>query len=184
MHMDHIRSIIKDDGIIFLTYGGVLSQTLISGMIEALEKEAENSDLKMGIANNIFTIFIELTQNMMNYSGKYEDNDKITSDGLIVVAKESNENQENYLIHSNNIVSKDDKENLEMKLKEVVSLDKDELKKRYRQLRREGKDKHSLGAGIGFYEIAKRCDKIEYHFDAIDENKFYFNLNITIITKD
>ena len=184
MHINQIRTIMKDDGIIFLTYGGILSQTLISGMIEALEKEAENNDLKMSVANNIFTIFIELTQNMMNYSTRNDKDIETNTDGLILVAKKNKENYEHYLIHSNNIVSKDAKEKLEPKLKEVISLNKEGLKKRYRQLRREGKNKHSRGAGIGFFEIAKRCDTICYTFEAINENQFYFNLNITIITKD
>ncbi len=184
MHINQIRNIMKDDGIIFLTYGGILSQTLITGMIEALEKEAEDNDLKMGIANNIFTIFIELTQNMMNYSSRHDKDTGISTDGLILVAKENNKNNKHYLIHSNNIVSKEAKDKLEPKLKEIISLNKDELKKKYRQVRKEGKDKHALGAGIGFLEIAKRCDKMLYDFEIINENQFYFNLNITIITKD
>jgi len=60
MDINEIQNIVEDDGIIFLTYGGFLSQSLIASMTEALEKEAESNDLKMTIANNIFTIFIYL----------------------------------------------------------------------------------------------------------------------------
>ncbi len=185
MHINQIRTIIESEGIIFLTYGGILSQTLITGMIDALEKEAEDNNLKMGIANNIFTIFIELTQNMMNYSSRHDQDSEISTDGLILVAKEEEQGKiKNYLLHSNNVVSKDAKEKLEDKLQGVVTLGKEELKKKYRQVRREGKDKHSLGAGIGFLEIAKRSDKMNYHFEVINENQFYFNLNISIMITD
>ena len=80
-NITEVQQIVNKDGIVFLTYGGFLTQTLISGITEALEKEAEESELSMGFANNIFTIFIELAQNMMNYakssslvnSAKHED---------------------------------------------------------------------------------------------------------------
>ena len=68
MNMNNIKDLVQKDGIVFLAYGGFLSQTLIVCMTESLEKEAEDSELTMNDSTNIFTIFIELAQNMMNYS--------------------------------------------------------------------------------------------------------------------
>jgi coenzyme F420-reducing hydrogenase alpha subunit len=181
MNISTIQEIVKKDGIVFLTYGGFLSQALISGMTEALEKEAKQSDLNMGDANNIFTIFIELAQNMMNYSKtKAKDNNDLASEGLIVVGKD---NESNYYIHSQNVVGKEDKEKIEPKLKEILTLDKEEIKRMYRELRKSGKNTHGKGGGIGFYEIAKRCDKIDYEFIEINENKFYFHFKAEVATK-
>ena len=177
MNINKIKNIVQEDGIIFLTYGGFLSQSLITGMTEALEKEAEYSNLKLGSANNIFTIFIELAQNMMNYSKSRISGNKIRAEGLILVGKED---VKDYFIFSQNIISLDDKKKLEVKLKEVSSLDKDGLKRRYRELRREGREMHHKGAGIGFYEIAKRSDKIDYDFEQIEEDKYYFNFRVSI----
>ena len=36
MNIHSIQKIVEKDGIVFLTYGGFLSQTLIAGMTEAL----------------------------------------------------------------------------------------------------------------------------------------------------
>ena len=180
MNISKIRDMVEDDDIVFLTYGGFLSQTLISGMTEALEKEAEDNDLKMGIANNIFTIFIELSQNMMNYSkSKNIQNKASAKSGLIIVGKEA---FNNYYIHSQNIISLEDKVKLEKKLETIMTLDKEGIKKKYRELRREGREKHSLGAGIGFYEIAKRCDKFNYEFELINKKRFYFTFKTFINT--
>ena len=89
MDLNQIQNLVEQDGIIFLTYGGFLTQTLITGMTEALEKEAESNDLGMTVSNNIFTIFIELSQNMMNYSKTKEENSSsLKSQGLIVVGKD------------------------------------------------------------------------------------------------
>ena len=178
MNINDIQKLVDDDGIIFLSYGGFLSQTLIAGMTEALEKEAESNDIGMGVSSNIFTIFIELSQNMMNYSKNHYPNDReIDPGGLIVVSKDK---ESNYYIHSQNIVSIDDKKKMEPKLVDVTSLDRDGIKKKYKELRRSGKDTHGKGGGLGFYEIAKRCNEIKYDFKEINEDKFYFHIKTKI----
>jgi len=181
MNISAIQQIVEDDGIVFLTYGGFLSQALIAGMTEALEKEVENNDINMGDSSNIFTIFIEIAQNMMNYSKeKNIDAKGNKAEGLIIVGKDT---ENNYYIHSQNIIALEDKETIEPKLVEVLTLTKNEIKQRYKELRRSGVNTHGKGGGIGFYEIAKRCDEIEYEFRQINEKRFYFNFKATIITK-
>lgn len=181
MNISAIQQIVEDDGIVFLTYGGFLSQALIAGMTEALEKEVENNDINMGDSSNIFTIFIEIAQNMMNYSKEKNINAKGNkAEGLIIVGKDT---ENNYYIHSQNIIALEDKEKIEPKLVEVLTLTKDEIKQRYKELRRSGANTHGRGGGIGFYEIAKRCEEIKYEFRQINEERFYFNLKATIITK-
>lgn len=179
MDITQVQTMVDKDGIIFLSYGGYLSQSLISAMTEALEKEAEDNGINMSISNNIFTIFIELSQNMMNYS-KSLDAEANKAQGLILVSKDTDFN---YHIHSQNIVSLSDKEKIEPKLLEILSLDKDEIKKRYRELRKSGQNTHGKGAGIGFYEIAKKCDSVEYDFKKIQEDRYYFHIKTTILTK-
>ena len=181
MKISQIRQMVEDDGIIFLTYGGSFSQELISALTEALEKETLQNNVNIGISNNIFTIFIELSQNMMNYSKNSKPNNReISPGGLIIVSKDDNEN---YYVDSQNIVSIDDKEIIEPKLKEILLLNRDEIKKKYRELRRSGKDTHAKGGGIGFYEIAKRCDELHYDFGVINEDKFYFHVKTKINVK-
>jgi len=179
MDINAVQKMVENDGIVFLSYGGYLSQALISGMTEALEKEAEDNGITMTISSNLFTIFIELSQNMMNYSKSLHVNSK-KAQGLILVSKDDNYN---YHIHSQNIVSLNDKEKIEPKLKEIQSLDKDGIKKRYRELRKSGQHTHGRGGGIGFYEIAKKCDSIEYNFTPIQEDRYYFHVKTTILTK-
>ena len=177
--MDSVKTleeILEKDGIVFLTYGGVLTQSLIVGMTEALEKETESCQLPMGLAGNIFTIFIELAQNMMNYSKKVE-NEGFDPKGLILVGK----NKDGYYyILSQNILDENDRAKIEPKLQIIQQATKDEIKKLYREARRCGKDTHSKGGGIGFYEIAKKCSNIEYDFIPIVDNKYYFRFKAIV----
>jgi hypothetical protein len=168
--INKIKQITSENGVIFLTYGGFLSQTLIASMTEALEKEAKSSDINMGVANNIFTVFIELSQNMMNYS-KDKEHDQNNPQGLILVGKNDGE----YFVYSQNIVTESDKNKIEPKLCDISKMDRDSIKKLYRELRRSGKESHSKGGGIGFLEIAKRSSKIEFDFVKIPNGRYNFS---------
>lgn len=181
MNINEIQNFVETDGIIFLSFGGFLSQTLISGMTEALEQEAQENDISLGVSTNIFTVFIELSQNMMNYSKtKMIDDRSISPGGLIIVSKNLDGE---YFIDSQNIISIDDKEKIEPKFIDIESLDRDGIKKRYKELRKSGKNTHGKGGGIGFYEIAKRCDNISYDFLKINEDKYYFHIKTKINSK-
>ena len=171
-----LEEILEKDGIIFLTYGGTLTQSLIVAMTEALEKETEEADLSIGLASKIFTIFIELAQNMMHYSKKM-NKDGFDSKGLIVVGK-NKEGQ--YYVFGQNIVDDTDRENIEPKIKTILSSSKDEIKKMYRDARKSGKDTHTKGGGIGFYEIAKKSEKIEYSFIDLENGKYYFQFKAIV----
>lgn len=178
MDVKKLESILKEDGIVFLTYGGFLTQSLIAGMTEALEKESQEQQLGLGAANNLFTIFIELSQNMMNYSkSKKEQNEEFDPKGLIMVGKtKGNE----YYVFSQNVLDKEDQSKILPTLEEIQDMSCDEIKKRYRELRKSGKGKHGKGAGIGFYEISKRCKNIEYSFENLNDTKRYFQFNATV----
>jgi len=180
MHFQQLENILENDGIVFLSYGGFLTQALISSMTDALEKEAKHNELSMEVSHNIFTIFIELSQNMMNYA-KFHQIEAIKSSykkGLIIVGLSPDEIS--YYILSRNIINAQDKETIESRLKEIEGLDKDSLRALYREKRKIGHQKHEYGAGIGFIEIARRCDKLEYHFHSINENLYYFTVKATI----
>ena len=157
---DIIKEIIK--------YEGVITQNVIATCMDNIETKI-TSMASMGIVS---TITIEYCQNMMNYS-KNEDigSRQIVPAGMIEVQYI---NDEYYDIIATNIVSKEDKEKIEPKLIEIQSLDKQGIKKRYRELRKSGQNTHEKGGGIGMYEIAKVSDSIEYEFTAINEDKYYF----------
>jgi len=81
-------------------------------------------------------------------------------------------------VESSNIVSVEDKAKIEQKLLEIQALDMAGIKKRYRELRRSGENSHSVGGGIGFYEIAKLVQLFDFKFTAINQEKFSFDFKV------
>ena len=158
-------------------YEGKLTQSIVGTCMDSIE---ENISHMVTMANTS-TIVIEMCQNMMNYSkSKDLNSDDIEPAGYISVQVDDDNL---YYITGKNIVSAKDKEKIEPKVLEVQSLDKAGIKKRYKELRRSGKNTHAKGGGIGTYEIAKICDEVEYSFTPINEGRYYFTLTSTIRPK-
>ena len=153
-----------------------MTQNVIATAMDNIETKIDN----MSLMGTISTIIIEYCQNMMNYS-KNEDigSRQIVPAGTIEV---QNVNDCYYEIIATNIVAIEDKEKIEPKLIEIQGLDKQGIKKRYRELRRSGENTHGKGGGIGMYEIAKVSDEIFYNFEAINEDKYHFTMG-SIVSK-
>jgi hypothetical protein len=177
-----IKDIFESEGIVFLVYTGFLSQAVISAMTSSLEKEAEHGGLGMSESTSIYTVFIEMAQNIMNYSrAKWDDSNEPKPEGLIIVGKYNQ--GAGYYVQAQNVVYAADKAKIEPKLQEIQRMDLDDIKKRYREVRKSGRDTHAKGGGIGFYEIAKRCSHIEFQFKPVDGDKFEFCLTANIAKK-
>jgi len=146
-----------------IRYEGVITQNFIASCLENIDLKVENLSLK----GKISTITIEMAQNIMHYS---KDKDNKLSIGSIEIVFKNNR----YEIVSKNLVSLSDKEKMEPILKEITILEKAEIKKIYRKLRRSGEKTHSKGGGIGFYEIAKLADSIDFEFIPNSKDSFYF----------
>ena len=153
---------------IIIEYEGEFTQNILNKYIEIIEDKITN----IGLMSNISTNFAEQYQNILNYS-KSQDiiNDNITSFGYISLQKNTDNT---FSIKSKNIVCTKSKDKIEPKLIEIQSLNRQDIRKRYRELRKSGANTHAKGGGIGFYEIAKRCKKVEYNFTKINEDRYTF----------
>ncbi len=162
---------------IILQYDGNLTQAIVSKNMDVIENKIEN----MGLMGKVATIVIELSQNMMTYSKTPDlgSNDILPAGYIEVIQR----GEDTYHICSKNIISLKDKQKIEPKLIDIKSLDASGIKKKYKELRRSGKDMHDNNGGIGFYEIAKQTLKIEYEFIPINDEKYYFCFRLIVEPK-
>lgn len=179
MDLSLLDKVLHQNTNLHMVYAGPLSQELISEMTQTLEKEAEEAKLSMTDATNLFTVFIELSQNIVNYTHKQAGTYR--HDGLLLVSQ-SNDKLD-FFIQSQNLIKLEDQVRLEPKLKEIKAMDKDTIKQRYRELRKSGHSAHDKGAGIGFYEIAKRCDDIDYEFVPTSDGQYNFRFRAHLAVK-
>ncbi len=171
--MSHNKLLCRDgDRKIFLSYVGIVTQSIISGLIDVLEK-IEDCEVAT-FSNRLYVAFVEMAQNIMHYSMKNRNHYK----SYILIGED--EQYKQFYIVTQNIISSKDKNRLENLLKEISSLNKEDIKKLYRERRRNGKKQHQQGAGIGLLDIAKSSDKIKFDIVPFENTNYLFTLEIYI----
>ncbi len=179
MNLYDIEKELYSDDVIF-TFSGIVSYNFLTSTSMVIKKDLEASGESSKRMMNLFGITTEMFQNIMNYSAKRATIDNKTL-GIGTCVIKRCENKEYLIISSGNIIFKKDEDKIRKRLDKIISLDKDSLKKFYKEQRRLGSDAHDNGAGLGFIEMAKKSDeKIKYIFDDVDQIHSYFELEVRI----
>jgi len=170
---------------IFFCFSGPVSQDLLVEIGATLKLKMTLEEAHNAIALRVFSMVVEQAQNIIHYSAEkcpkeiMPDSDKQDelSIGIIAVGYES----EHYFVLCGNRVYNEEVERLTEKLCMLQKMDKEELKKLYKEQRKKGPDDKSKGAGLGFIDMAKKASRpIEFDFRKIDE-KFSFFSTKTVI---
>ncbi len=182
--MCNLKKIAQEQGIIFF-YSGYFSQKVLMAVGDAIKQKMTVEDVDMNTSKKIFSIFVEQVQNIIRYSAdriEESKNEEIheheLSYGIVVVGK-SDENR--FYVNCGNVIENKDAEKLKKSLEEIAKMDKEELKKAYKDKLKEGPGEGSKGAGIGFLEMARKASEpIEFAFKDADNCKSFFLLKVFI----
>lgn len=166
-------------GIMFC-YAGPISQGVLEEIGAVLKHKMELEDEKMTVTQKVFGIFVEQVQNIMNYSVERRIDDTVNREmpsGIMVLGKKNS----NYFTLCGNLIENDSKTNLQNWLEKITHMDKEELKKLYKERLRGTPQPNSKGAGLGFIEMARKSSKpIEYNFKLVDDRFTFFSYKISI----
>jgi hypothetical protein len=165
-------------GSALLAFNGVMSQESIVGLGEVLRSELHQYH-PLNIVNKIFAIYIEMTQNVLHYSFlKSDSNGKSIGLGSIFVFSTPG----GYRLVTANVVSEQQKNNLEKKCEMINSLNEDQIKDHYLNRRRKLAEGDSKGAGLGFFDIVRRSGMpVEFAFEPINEGHYIYYLGSNIL---
>ncbi len=169
------KKCLNDENII-LSFSGPFSQDLLTEIGGILRKKLKLDDANTSLSMKVFSVFIEQAQNIIHYSAEiipkqYSVTGEYMANGIIVIGYK----MKKYYVKSGNLVEKDKVDKLKNKLELLKKMNKDELKKYYKEQRRKGSDEDSMGAGLGFIEIARKSSEpIDYEFVDYDANRSFF----------
>jgi hypothetical protein len=124
---------------------------------------------------NIFSVFIEMSHNIRHHSMARDGNR--VGVGMFILQQ----TPEFYTLSSGNPVSNDNVELITQRVEELRALDREGIKKLYRERRRSGQDRTHKGAGLGLIEMARKSDvPLEYQFHEYDEHSKLFRLTVKV----
>lgn len=139
-----------------LSYSGYVSEDILQAVGETLRARLEDHDKSSTQIRNVFSIFVELMQNIIRYGvdGPQpgpSDAEK-PSFGIVMVADDG----DHLSVLAGNFVSAEEAETLSTRINELQSSTSEELRMLYREKLREPTETQSKGASLGLIEIARR----------------------------
>lgn len=171
-----------DEYQILLTFTGPLSQEIIEDLGDAITKYMESKQNPKGSTFNIFSVFVEQTQNIKNYQTRNKSkvaDESFNNSGFVCIGKTGNR----YFVSSGNLVQTDDAPALSARIDALNQMSREELKAAYKQQIRmpRSMDDFTPGAGLGLLDIARKSNEpIEYSFVEYNKELLYFILKVTI----
>lgn len=174
-----------NDNHISLIYNGPIWADGVEGIGGALKKRLEIDELSATVSQSVFSVFIEQMYNVLNYSADKElfhsesqGKEFQVAPGIFIMGVKDKQ----YFIQCGNKIKNDNIQFIKDKIDYLNTLDKQELRKYYRErLKAENDNPESMGAGIGLIEIAKRSSsKMEYTFSPLEEGYSFFTLYVTV----
>lgn len=171
----------KAEGVIFC-FSGPISQIMLESIGEMLRKKMQRDLIVFSTIHKVFSVFIEQAQNILNYSAEVvaiEDNhqDKIRAGMLLVGYSEGH-----YYVCGGNYIETPRVDGLSHQLSLLQRMDGKELKQLFKHQLRQAPPAGSVGAGLGFIEIARRSTRpIEFEiWPAGDDALSFFMIKAVI----
>ncbi|OQY56989.1 MAG: hypothetical protein B6245_17630, partial [Desulfobacteraceae bacterium 4572_88] len=175
--VDHYN-MMEEQNIVVSFKGEISNKTLVS-LAEMLKKMFSlDRDTKRKFTKRLFSIFIELAQNICLYSAqKIIMDGKEVGSGIIVVEKR----ETFYRIKSGNLVPNSVIEGLSAKVTHINQLDKPELRKFYKERLKAPRKPDQKGGGVGLIVIARNSGSpIDVNLNPIDENHTFIEISTQI----
>ncbi len=165
---------------IVLDFQGVISQDLLVGMAEMIKNKFTQKFGKTTMVKKMFSVFIELAQNIAYYSFErveLEKGKEKVGAGIIVVTEQDTY----YTITSGNKIEKDKAMAVVKQCEHLNRLNEDELKVYYKGKLREPRPEGKKGGGVGLVEILRKAkSKIEYKVTPINDIESFLVLSVKI----
>lgn len=146
---------------------GHMSQNVIGAMGEALRYKLEAQGTKGATTRKVFSTYVEMAQNILNYSAdadRAQGNEQY-SQGCVAISHIG----ERFYIVCGNHIERAHLERVRAKLETIRAMSPEEIKQAYKQQLRndahDDEDEFSKGAGLGFLTVARDASEpIEFCF--------------------
>jgi hypothetical protein len=167
-------SVAKSAQILMMFKGG-LSQNIVVDLGSLLQNRL-GFDVKV---RRMFGIFVELAQNVKNYSAETElaaDGSQVGV-GILILADSGT----HYSVNSGNLVRTSDGERLKIQCEYLLSLDKAALKAYHEERIESDPPPGSKGAGLGLIEITMKTNSnVQFDFAKYDDEYTFFSITATV----
>jgi len=170
----------NQDGEVIVNFFGVITPEAITSTLDFLEKKLEQSNEKNLLRKKIYNVFTECFQNLYHHVDTPPKDFGLNAQdqfGVIVLIK----NEALYRITTGNFVKKEKSKLLKERIEQLNSLSENELKELYRAILSNDEYSKKGGGGLGMLDIVRKTGKkIDYHFHNVNDEYYFFSLDVYI----
>lgn len=175
----NVQTMLRNNGIL-ISFSGRLSQQLIEEYGEAVKSYLVSEKRPKNEAYHIFSIFIEMTQNIKNYGTLKTDSvawDRIAQSSIVTIGKDD---QGTYIC-AGNLIENEDLPSLGERIESLRQLNKDGLKALYKERLRSVELTNGRGAGIGLIDMSRKASSpIQYSWTPDADNLSFFTIKAVV----
>jgi len=175
LNLLELQKVLQNYGVL-INFSGRFTQAIIEELGDAVKKYLETESTSQNDTYNVFSVFIEQTQNIKNYGAQKSGSsigERIANSGIVAIGK----SEAGYFVSSGNLVENSDIIPLSSRLDEISSLDKAGLKKLYKEQMKKDISPDRIGAGLGLIDMARRASRpLNYSLVRLDDHVSFFTL--------
>jgi len=163
---------------LILVYEGEFTQEVTKSILAMAERNMDSMGEESSIKRKVFNVMVESLQNIVKHSDDFNPDLAKYSAAIFIIGKEDDK----YIVTSGNPVDNKTAATLQSRIDEVNSLDKDGLKKMYKDIIKTNHLSDKGGAGLGFVDMARKSgQKLAYDFEDMGDDFKFFSLTTTIL---
>lgn len=162
---------------LILVYEGEFTQEITKSVLAMAERNMDSMGEESSIKRKVFNVMVECLQNIVKHAEDFNPVNEKKNSAVFMIGKHEKE----YIITSGNPVAEETVPKLRKKLEQINALDKDGLKKLYKEIIKNADLSEKGGAGLGFVDMARKSGQpLQYDFEKMDEEHYFFSLRTTI----
>ena len=162
---------------ISLVYDGEVNHKVMYAFTELTSKELDLKDEDNTVRRKVFNVMVESLQNISKHAECIEKKTRNYRKGILLIS----EDKQTYNITTGNVIKANQSKLISEKIDKINSKNKEELRELFKEKLSTGRISKKGGAGLGFIDIAKKSgNKLEYHFEKINDEYSFFIFNSKI----
>jgi hypothetical protein len=171
------------DNNIMLAFKGEVTFDLVNSVLKIMEDRLDKIEGNLKTKRKVYNVLVECLQNLCHHLDETEidETNPHSRTALLLIQSDSKE----YDVVTGNYVLNHRIEGLKERLDEINSVSKEELRELYKKILNNDQFSEKGGAGLGFIDIARKSgQKLNYHFQEINDKYSFFSLQILISKAD
>jgi len=175
---DWLNNIRKDQKEL-LFFSGTITSDVVTEYIEKIESLSQKMTLPRNLEKRMMHVAIESIQNLYHHSCKEPSEKKMKNFGVFLLSIKDNA----LFLTTGNYLKQDNLFFLKNRLKQLNSLEPEEIKKIYKIILNDTKLSNKGGGGLGMIDIIKKTkQKLSFHFHPINDQYSFYEFKVKIGT--